>query len=629
MLDQGTRQLIADIVKSQTDAGAMFTAFDITNMVRQRGKQVRHGEVRDVVHELFQNGSMGASYERSVVDVGAPSKPFVYHPFSADPNSYRAASGGAASGQSQPQAGSLVSRIFNKLLGGPPTAAAGGRNAPAPRGQSTSQRPQPRPGKKLNLDASQFLPIERDELLKAAKGINLWSSPWFGRRDLIPPAGDQRTGLIDRALITHGLLTPEQLAEIHEVGAEMDKHRPHQLAIRHAANVEAGKIAAADREEKARLKKEKKQQAARKREERRAAIAHRKATEIMFLGRGVSARLGQRESDTQELQSAGLPLLSTPADVAAALHLEVPRLRWLAYHTTVATRPHYVYFQIPKRSGGTRTLSAPHRELVNAQRWILDNVLTHLPVQDPAHGFVGGRSILTNAQPHVGKHVVINMDLEGFFPGIGFPRVRGLFQRLGYSPAVATIFALLCCETPRRKVIYDSVEYYVSTGPLGLPQGACTSPAISNQIARRLDRRLQGLANKLGITYTRYADDLTFSGDQPLADRIAYVMACVRHIAADEGFSINHKKTRVLRQSNSQSVTGLVVNDRPGASRKHIRRIRAILHRAGREGIEAQNRHNHPNFASWLEGHIAYISMARPEVGRKFKQQFDAIINKG
>ncbi len=106
-------------------------------------------------------------------------------------------------------------------------------------------------------------------------------------------------------------------------------------------------------------------------------------------------------------------------------------------------------------------------------------------------------------------------------------------------------------------------------------------------------------------------------------------MACVRHIAEDEGFRINQKKTRVLRRSNAQSVTGLVVNDRPGASRKHIRRIRAILHRAKHEGLDAQNRDNHPNFASWLEGHIAYISMARPEVGRQFKQQFDSIISKG
>jgi retron-type reverse transcriptase len=521
----------------------------------------------------------------------------------------------------------LVSRILGKLRQA--GASSQTANTPAAGRQPQTRRPQQRPPRKLNLDASQFLPIERDELLKAAKGLSLWASPWFGRRDLIPPADDQRTGLIDRALITHGLLTPEQLAEIHDVGAEMDKHRPHQLAIRHAASIEAGKRTAEDRAEKARIKKEKKQAAAERREQRRAAIAHRKATDITFLGRGVSGRMGRRDSNAEQLQSRGLPVLSQPAEVAAVMGLTVPRLRWLAFHTTVARRPHYIYFQIPKRSGGNRTLSAPHQQLAQAQRWILDNVLRHLPVQDPAHGFVSRRSILTNARPHVGKDLVINIDLEDFFPGIGFPRVRGLFERLGYSSAVATIFALLCCETPRRKVIYDSQEYYVSTGPLGLPQGACTSPAISNQITRRLDRRLLGLANKLGISYTRYADDLTFSGDQQLTDRTAYVMACVRHIASDEGFRINQKKTRVLRRSNAQSVTGLIVNDRPGANRKHIRRIRSILHRAQYEGLAAQNRENHPNFNSWLAGHIAYISMARPEVGRKFREQFDAIINKG
>ena len=625
MLDQGTRQLIADIVKTQTDAGAMFTAFDITGMVRQKGKQVRHGEVRDLVHQLFQSGAMGASYERSVVDVGAPSKPFVYHRFDSDPTTY-----GSASSQQQTQsAGGLVSRLFNKLVGGNQPVAGQPSQRRAAQPQRQARRPQQRPPQTLNLDASQFLPITRDELLKEAKGRSFWSSPWFGRRDLIPPTDDERTGLIDRALVTHGLLSPEQLAEIHRVGAEMDKHRPHRLAIRHAANVEAGKRIAADKEEKARIKKQKKEEAKRKREARQAAIEHRRSTDITFLGRGVSGRLGQRESDSQKLETAGLPVISTPADVATALQLEVPRLRWLAFHTTVAQRPHYVYFDVPKRSGGMRTLSAPHRDLAAAQRWILENVLSHLPVHDAAHGFVSGRSTLTNARPHVGKQVVVNMDLEGFFPGIGFPRVRGMFEKLGYSPAVATIFAVLCCETPRRKVMYDATEYYVSTGPLGLPQGACTSPAISNQIARRLDRRCQGLANKLGITYTRYADDLTFSGDGPLSERIAYVMACVRHIAREEGFSINEKKTRVLRRCTAQSVTGLVVNDTPGAMRKHIRRVRAILHKAKLEGLAAQNRENHPNFASWLEGHIAYISMARPEVGRKFKQQFDAIMKQG
>ena len=266
-------------------------------------------------------------------------------------------------------------------------------------------------------------------------------------------------------------------------------------------------------------------------------------------------------------------MLSSPAELAEALGLTVPRLRWLAFHTEVASRTHYVQFAVPKRSGGTRTLSVPHRTLSEAQRWVFDRIVGKLGVEPPAHGFVTGRGILTNAAPHAGKAVVVNMDLEGFFPSIGFARVRSVFQRLGYSPAVATILALLCTECPRRRVEYDGVPYHVATGPRGLPQGACTSPALSNQVARRLDRRLLGLATRLGLTYTRYADDLTFSGDDPLRGAIGYLMARVRHIAQDEGFTVNQAKSRVLRRNAAQMVTGLVVNDRPGVPREEIRRL--------------------------------------------------------
>src|SRR5205085_7108156 len=135
-----------------------------------------------------------------------------------------------------------------------------------------------------------------------------------------------------------------------------------------------------------------------------------------------------------------------------------------------------------------------------------------LPVEAPAQGFVPGRSIVSNASVHAGQAVVVSLDLQDFFPSIGFARVRSVFQRCGYSPAVATVLALLCTECPRRLVEYDGKRYWVATGPRGLPQGTCTSPALSNQEARRLDKRLGGLAAKLGLAYTRYADDLTFSG---------------------------------------------------------------------------------------------------------------------
>jgi retron-type reverse transcriptase len=481
----------------------------------------------------------------------------------------------------------------------------------------------------LGLEAGAYLPITRQELKKAAsaQGRNLFANAWFGPRDLIPPADDPRTNLIDRAMVTHGLLSPAQLHEIHDVGARMDEVRPTLAAVETKA-ARAGEAAVqADRAASAELKARKKAEAAERKTRHSAEVAHKKATDIVFLGAGVSNRLRDRTSNQDALTTAGLPVLSTPVELAAALGISIPRLRWLAFHTEVAARVHYVQFTVPKRSGGSRTLSAPHRSLAAAQRWIFEEIIRKLPVEAPAHGFVAGRSIVSNAAPHCRHAVVVNMDLEGFFPSIGFPRVRSVFQRLGYSPAVATILALLCTECPRRTVVYDGTTYHVATGPRGLPQGACTSPGLSNQVARRLDRRLAGLAAKLDLTYTRYADDLTFSGSDALEGRVGYVIARVRHIAGAEGFVVNEPKSRVHRQGAAQMVTGLVVNDRPGVRRGEIRRLRAILHRARSEGLARQNRAGRPDFVAWLRGKIAFVEMARPEVGSKLRAELAALLS--
>src|SRR5262249_55976467 len=158
--------------------------------------------------------------------------------------------------------------------------------------------------------------------------------------------------------------------------------------------------------------------------------------------------------------------------------------------------------------------------------------------------------------------------------------------------------ALLCTESPRLTVNYSGTQYEVATGPRGLPQGAPTSPGLSNQVGRKLDKRFLGLAAKMGFMYTRYADDLTFSGGPGLAEKVGSLMARARNIAREEGFAVNEKKSRVMRRSAAQTVTGVVVNDKPSISRDELRRLRAILHRAKKEGLEAQNREGRPNFAA-------------------------------
>jgi retron-type reverse transcriptase len=518
--------------------------------------------------------------------------------------------------------------ILVSAFNNPPVVDPGAASPAAP--SATPPPPIPQVAK-LKLDAADFLPISRQELLEAGRqqGRGWFGNVWFGRRDLIPPADDPRTKMVDRGLVNNGLLTPDQLVEIHTVGAERERYRPQIEMIQHTAALAGQQAVEADRARRAALKEQKKKEAAERRQRRAEAIRDRKATDILFLGRGVSGQLGERDSDAPRLQAAGLPVLSTPADVAEALGLTIPQLRWLAFHAEVATRTHYVYFTVPKKSGGLRTLSAPHRKLAAAQRWIHDHILSKLLAEPAAQGFRKGCSTVTNARPHCQQALVVNMDLENFFPSIVFPRVRSVFQRLGYSPCVATVLALLCTECPRRQVTYDGKAYWVAIGPRGLPQGACTSPALANQVARRLDKRLGGLAKKLALAYTRYADDLTFSGAAELEPRVGYLLARVRHLAEAEGFTVNGKKTRILRRSTAQKVTGLVVNDKPAVPRRELRRLRALLHRARYEGLDQQYRHAQPNFRSYLEGKIAYIRMVQPQVGAKLLEQYEALPRAG
>ena len=460
------------------------------------------------------------------------------------------------------------------------------------------------------------------QIKKAARGLgSFWRSPWFGRRDLIPPVSDQRTALIDRGMVGAGMLTPEQLVEIHDVGAQMDKLRPDLLQ----ATAEADSAVQRDAEERKRIKEQKKAEAAERKRKHAEDVTRRKQTDIVFLGRGVSGGLADRRANVEKLHRLQLPVLASPEDVAKALNLAIPRLRWLAFHSEASTVTHYVRFQVPKKSGGMRELAAPHRDLAGAQQWILMNVLEKIPTHDAAHGFVPGRGTMSNAVPHIGRAAVVNLDLKDFFPSITFPRVKGIFQDLGYSPAAATIFALLCTECPRRKVEYNGKVLHVAAGPRGLPQGACTSPALSNLLARRLDSRLAGIAKKLGFAYTRYADDLTFSGPPEAAAKTGYLLARVRHIVGDEKLTVNETKTRVQRPNMRQTVTGIVVNQRPNVSRRVTKRLRAILHQAKKNGLAAQNRDKRENFEFWLDGMIAYVQMVNPEKGKKLKEQFKQV----
>lgn len=360
---------------------------------------------------------------------------------------------------------------------------------------------------------------------------------------------------------------------------------------------------------------------------RREAYEVLRRANVVHAGAGVSGGLADAVSDAAKLTALNLPILHTAPELALAMQISLSALRWLSYHRKGATLVHYHRYEIAKKTGGMRCISAPKPALRKAQSWIQENILARIPLQAQAHGFVPSRSIVTNAQDHAGRAVVINLDMKDFFPSLTFRRVKGMFESFGYSEQIATVLALLCTEPPRVAAELAGKVYHVALGERVLPQGACTSPAITNILCRKLDRRLAGLGRKHGFTYTRYADDVTFSGDNPAV--VGRLLRSVRSILAAEGFTEHPTKTRVMRQANRQEVTGVTVNVRPTLARKELRELRAILHNALIHGLASQNRANHPAFVESLRGRVAFACMVDPVRGGRLKASLARVLGRG
>lgn len=378
------------------------------------------------------------------------------------------------------------------------------------------------------------------------------------------------------------------------------------------------KTAALERRRETRLRN------ARDRHARAQAWHARREAEILHLGDGVSAGLSAGlahaapDAGTPARGPApGLPPLASPKALAEAMGIGLGELRFLAYDRALSTVSHYRRFTIPKKAGGLRRISAPMPRLKRAQYWILDALLAHAPVHAAAHGFVPGRSIVTNAAAHVGRDVVVNLDLKDFFPSLDYRRIKGKFRGLGYAEPVATVLALLCTEPDVDAVEIDGARLYAARGPRRLPQGAPTSPALTNLVCTRLDARLSGLAGSLGFTYTRYADDLTFSASGEAAGKVGALLKYVHAIVAGEGFTVHPDKTRVMRRGRHQEVTGLTVNERVGVPRETLRRFRALLHGLERHGPVGR-RWGAAGEAGVLRaavGFAQFVRMVTPETG--------------
>jgi len=380
--------------------------------------------------------------------------------------------------------------------------------------------------------------------------------------------------------------------------------------------------------ESRRKRQETKERRERERAARAAAWRARQEREIVFLGEAVSGGLNYDECDVERLQSYGLQPLGNAAEIADAVGIKVNELRFLSFDRKTSTVSHYVRFQVPKKSGGMRLISAPMPRLKAVQHWILHNLLEKVAIHECAHGFRVGRSIVTNARPHVGAETIINLDLKDFFPTVTYRRVKGLYRSLGYSEAAATILSLLCTEPTTEEIELDGRKFFVATGARHLPQGAPTSPAITNALCRRLDRRLLKMADEFGFTYTRYADDLTFSASGESLRHLSSLLARVKATVAHEGFTVHPEKTRVLRRSRQQEVTGLVVNSKANVSRQELRRFRATLYQIEKDGPAGKSWGHSDDVIASIQGFANFVYMVNPEKGAELQQRVRLIVEK-
>ena len=306
--------------------------------------------------------------------------------------------------------------------------------------------------------------------------------------------------------------------------------------------------------------------------------------------------------------------------------LLLPSASWFDWLTLPHCRrrtnvDHYRRRSLQKRDGSFRWIESPKPVLKRVQRIIHREILVHIPTHCCAHGFCRGRCIQTAVEPHVGKSGVLRMDLHDFFGSIRFARVRTLFSLAGYAPLIADTLARLCTAPaiPRD----DGVATQLCHSRL--PQGAPTSPGIANAVAFRLDRRLTGLSAANGFEYTRYADDLIFSGDEDMLRKAKRFATSTAAIAMEEGFRMNFHKTKVMKQGCQQRVLGMVLNQRQNVPRSEYERLKATLHNCYKHGSASQNRDEHPQFRDSLRGKIAHVARSNPQRGEKLLQAFQRI----
>lgn len=275
----------------------------------------------------------------------------------------------------------------------------------------------------------------------------------------------------------------------------------------------------------------------------------------------------------------------------------------------IFSKKEYLYktIKIPKKAKGYRELAVPISTLKYIQKWILKNILDKVPSSQYVTGFEKKMSIMENAKRHLNKECVINIDLKDFFPSITRQMVYSIFYHLGYSKEIANIFTTICT--------YKNV----------VPQGAPTSPKLSNLCCKHLDKRIGALCQKYEATYSRYADDITISGHK----NIKNILQTVQLIIEDEKFALNHNKTRILYKGQRQEVTGLNLNSgKVTIPKSYKKELEKEIYYCKKYGVSNHLEHIKCNKAFYKEhlyGKAYFINMVEPMRAEKFLKRLDEI----
>lgn len=352
-------------------------------------------------------------------------------------------------------------------------------------------------------------------------------------------------------------------------------------------------------------------------------------------------RTPEMEKPPRSLADSAVRPLPSIGSISRWLNTSTRKLQWYSAKWNGERRApdgpmrHYRYRWERRPDRMPRLIEAPKDQLREIQRRILRDVLDRIPPHHAAHGFTQGRSCLTFCRPHVNRRIVMRLDFKDFFPSIRSGRTYRLFRTMGYPDETARMLTGLCTNEVPDDVLakvpddpgippmsWHQRKKYQSPH---LPQGAPTSPSIANLCTFRLDLRLKGAADRAGAVYTRYADDLAFSGGRDFEKNIDRFYIFICSIAMEEGFEIATRKTRIMRQGVRQKLTGIVLNEHPNICRKEYDTLKATLYNCIRFGSGTQNRGSVDDFRAHLMGRVSHVNMINPKRAQRLIELFERI----